>query len=114
MPRPTRRYYNRLEEYLRWIPQGSDFLSVPVEVAVPGGVSAAEAMCSEESTGRDLPCAEPGLLAQYRQGKRLRDWHITEWRAGVGAGLFWPFEFIGTLGCDEHNAGSIFGRSVGL
>jgi hypothetical protein len=103
----TRRYHKRLAEYLRWISPGVDFLR-PHKVAVsPHGVSAAEAMCAEESRGVILPCREPELLARYQQGKRLRDWHISEWRSGIKDGLFVPSEFIGSLGCDESNVESI-------
>lgn len=59
-------------------------------------------------------CKDPRLLSDYIQGKKSRDWHITEWRAGSqhGAGLFLSEEFIGTLGCTMENFESIFGRPV--
>lgn len=55
-------------------------------------------------------CSDPNKLSDYVQGKKCRDWHITEWKSGIEDGLFIPEEFLGTLGCNEKEFESIFGR----
>lgn len=57
-------------------------------------------------------CSDPKKLSDYMQGKKSRDWHISEWRLGVKQGLFWPEEFIGTLGLTRENFESIFGCEI--
>lgn len=54
--------------------------------------------------------SEPELLADYHQGKILRDWHITEWKDGIRMELFQAEEFLGCLGCTKDNFKSIFGH----
>lgn len=107
MRRIKAKYLKRLECYLMWrtgnlFRQTFDF--------DPNGVTAAEAMCAWESEGTPLPSAtsEPELLADFVQGKKSRDWHITEWRLAVKQGLFKPEEFAGCLGLDEKEFQSAF------
>lgn len=106
------KYKRVLEGYLRWIGEDSVFMR-PVEISRdPTGPSAAEWMKDWESRGLEsLTTSEPELLARYQQGKRCRDWHISEWKQGVREGLFIAEEFIGTLGMDEENFASVFGHA---
>jgi hypothetical protein len=103
------RYRKTLEGYLLW--RVGDFLRVPFLLDL-NGPTAAESMMLWESTGRPLPvsCSEPELLADYVQGKRSRDWHITEWRDGISRGYYRQEDFLGTLGVRTRaDLESIFG-----
>lgn len=55
-----------------------------------------------------LTCSDRLLLAQYIQGKTLRDWHITEWRNGVKEGLFKKEEFFDELLSKNEDPDLIF------
>lgn len=96
----TQRYQKRLHNYLLW--RVGDFLR-PAEIPYDSsGPSAEVAMCDWESRGIEpIVSSNPSLLANFIQGKRSRDWHISEWRLGIKEGLFKPEEFVGSLGCDS-------------
>jgi hypothetical protein len=64
----------------------------------------------EARGSKPVSSCEPNLLADYVQGKRSRDWHITEWKEGCRSGEFYPEEFLGSLGMDEQEFKSVFGH----
>ena len=95
----SRRYRNKLQEYLLW--RVDNFLR-PADLPI-GAVSPEECMLNWESKGSvPVSTTVPATLASYIQGKQCRDWHITEWREGIRQGLFKPEEFIGTLGLENY------------
>lgn len=106
------KYQRVLDGYLRWIGTCGVFLrgkSLPQNDDAP---DAYDCMKRWESEGiRPVSTSEPELLADYVQGKTLRDWHISEWKDGIRQDLFWAEEFLGTLGVDESNFPSIFGHA---
>lgn len=107
--RVKRKYLNTLESYLRWITD--DFLRPKYQFDA-NGISAAEAMLRWETYGEALPThsSEPEMLAKYVQGKTSRDFYIKSWKDGIKAGDFLAEEFLGTLGMDEKEFRSVFGR----
>lgn len=110
------RYQQTLDEYLEW--RTGNFLrpQFVLGCAYPKRKhrTALHAMKEWESEGRALSefSCEPEKLADYVQGKKSRDWHITEWKEGCRKGLFLAEEFIGTLGLSGQNFESIFGFPV--
>lgn len=111
------RYKKTLDNYLKWCGD-SNFLRPS---AVPAGstLSAAQAMRDSETYGVcPQQCVEPELLARYLQGKACREFHITEWKApsirmgnwGEETALFYPEEFLGTLGMDRETFKFVWGR----
>jgi hypothetical protein len=105
--RTLKRYRRTADEYLRWLGDGSCSLFRSTFPYNPTGPTALEVMCAWESTGTPITdTCEPDILANYVQGKRSRDWHITEWRLGISSGEFCKREFLGTFGLtqDELNA----------
>jgi len=97
----TSRYARRLAEYARFA-EGGGCLFRPVCLE-GGSVTAEAAMADWESRGVALPAQVIGAvrLSTYVQGKRSRDWHISEWRQGVREGWFRMEEFVGTFGLTE-------------
>lgn len=106
------KYLRTLEGYLEWRGSGI-FLrpkELPLDEAAP---TAAESMKRWESEGKETGAtSEPELLASYIQGKKSRDWHISEWKDGIRMELFDAEEFLGTLGCNRQNFESIFGHPI--
>jgi len=110
------KYKRVVEEYLLWRVEGEVFQRPNFEYSFEGK-SALEAMRDWESYGVPLPreSCEPELLADYVQGKKSRDWHISQWREGIKAGLFYPWEFVGELGCTNDNVETLLGyTSLGI
>ena len=107
--RVKQKYINVLTRYLRWV--ADDFLR-PKFSYDPNGMSAAEAMLRWETHGEALPesTSEPDLLAKYVQGKTSRDFYIENWREDWKQGQACPEEFLYTLGFDEQEFRSVFGR----
>lgn len=107
--RVKRKYQNALDHYLLWV--ASDFLR-PHFGYDESGISAAEAMLRWETYGEKLPLvtSEPELLALYVQGKTSRDYYISNWRDDVKTGQALAEEFLYTLGFDEQEFRSVFGR----
>jgi len=103
------KYRNTLTHYLEWITD--DFLRPKFEYD-EAGQTAEEAMFMWETHGQALPkgCKEPDLLAKYVQGKTSRDFYIKNWREDIKQGQAWPEEFLFTLGFDESEFRSVFGR----
>ena len=103
------KYRNALNHYLEWITD--DFLRPKFEHD-PDGIAADEAMLRWETYGEALPGAskEPELLAKYVQGKTSRDFYIKNWKEDVKQGQAWPEEFLYTLGFNEVEFNSVFGR----
>lgn len=62
--------------------------------------------------GINMPLSFGYVLDSYAHGKASREWHIKNWKEGIEKKLFFPEEFIGTLGCNEDNFESIFGRKI--
>lgn len=102
----------RLAEYTHWI--AGDFLRPDLVPQDPSFPTAEEAMFLWETHGKEpTGCSDSGTLQKYVQGKKSRDWHITEWRLGVSQKLFVPEEFFGVLGLrTAAEFKSIFGREV--
>ena len=114
MKAKTRKKYQlTLDGYLRW---RSDDVKLfrPMIQPDPSAPDACEVMFAWESLGHPLShtCSEPDLLASYIQGKRSMDWHISEWKAGIQDGLFWPWEFIGTFGLTWQELKKLFGADA--
>lgn len=107
--RVKQKYKNTLTRYLEWV--ASDFLR-PKFGHDPTGLSAAEAMLQWETHGIQLPesSSEPDLLAKYVQGKTSRDFYITNWKEDCKDNHCLPEEFLYTLGFDEIEFRSVFGR----
>lgn len=106
--RLSKKYAKTLENYLKW--RVDNFLRVPMPFAMDGP-SAAEAMFNWETHGKPpTHSSEPDLLADYMQGKKSRDWHITEWKSGVKMGYFEPKEFLGCLGLEDKDWKRVFGN----
>jgi hypothetical protein len=103
------KYRNALTRYLEWI--ADDFLRPKFQYD-EGGLPAAEAMLQWETHGKALPEAssEPDLLAKYVQGKTSRDFYIKNWRDDCKQGQAYPEEFLYTLGFNEDEFRSVFGR----
>lgn len=97
--------------------QGGTLRLTDFVIADSNGLTASELMYAFETHGRadSMPCSEPDILQLYVQGKRSRDWHVTEWRLGVKQRLFIPEEFFGALGLrTAKEFESIFGRALDL
>jgi hypothetical protein len=107
--RVKQKYKNTLAKYLTWVKD--DFLR-PKFLFDENGIGAAEAMLEWETYGKALPActSEPDLLALYVQGKTSRDFYIENWREDCKTGQAWPEEFLYTLGFNEHEFRSVFGR----
>jgi hypothetical protein len=107
--RVKKKYQNTLAKYLTWVKD--DFLRPKFQFD-ENGISAAEAMLEWETYGKALPShtSEPDLLALYVQGKTSRDFYIENWREDCRSGQAWPEEFLYTLGFNEHEFRSVFGR----
>jgi hypothetical protein len=103
------KYRNTLAHYLEWITD--DFLR-PKFKYDGGGLSAAEIMLRWETYGEALPesSSEPDLLAKYVQGKTSRDFYIKNWKEDVKNGWLHPEELLYTLGFNEVEFRSVFGR----
>lgn len=109
----SQHYRNVLLEYLNW--RTGNFLRPPNVPLDATGPSPEEAMKLWESEGKvPTSCSDPDKLADYIQGKKSRDWHITEWKQGVEDCYFLREEFIGTLGLTLENFSSIFGREPNM
>lgn len=108
--RVKQKYKNTLNKYLEWVKD--DFLR-PKYKLDPDGMTAAEAMLRWETYGESLPvgCQEPELLAVYVQGKTCRDFYIKNWRDDCKESMAYPEEFLYTLGFDEVEFRSVFGRA---
>ena len=63
-----------------------------------GNQTAEEAMVAWEGRGIPLPShvKNPSKLADYVQGKRLRDLSISMYREDIKAGILFPIELVGT------------------
>jgi hypothetical protein len=107
--RVKQKYKNTLAKYLTWVKD--DFLR-PKFLFDETGISAAEAMLEWETYGKPLPShtSEPDLLALYVQGKTSRDFYIENWREDCREKQAWPEEFLYTLGFNELEFRSVFGR----
>lgn len=107
--RISKKYKRRLNNYLLW--RSGDFLRPQVGFS-EDSPCAAESMLRWESKGDSRPTvsSEPGLLADYIQGKMSRDWHITEWLEGWNKGLFLAEEFLGVLGMTTEEFVRVFQR----
>jgi hypothetical protein len=111
----TEKYKRRLNDYLRWIPNNSNFLRPKNVKEDPLGPSPEQIMIDWESQGcYSVSSSDPIRLSLYMQGKICRDWHIKEWKEGCEKGLFLEEEFLGTLGCDESSFAGIFGREPNM
>lgn len=94
------KYKKTLNGYLKWT-KGSNVFKENFYFD-PDGLSAFEAMKRWESEGKPITVSsEPELLSLYVQGKKSRDWHITEWKQGIKEGYFLWWEFIGSFGLGE-------------
>lgn len=94
------KYKKTLNGYLKWT-KGSNLFKENFNFD-PNGPSAFECMKNWESNGTPITATkEPKLLSQYVQGKKSRDWHITEWKSGIKEGYFLWWEFIGTFDLSE-------------
>ena len=93
------KYQAILDKYLRWVVSSSNLFLPSLVEQDDNGLPPDIIMRDWESQGVRIPltCSDPLLLAQYIQGKTLRDWHITEWRKGVQDGLFLKQEFTDDL-----------------
>jgi hypothetical protein len=107
--RIKQKYQNALTHYLEWIT--NDFLR-PKFGYDANGLSAAECMLRWETYGEALPThsSEPELLAKYVQGKTSRDFHIKNWKEDVRNQWLHPEELLYTLGFNEVEFLSVFGR----
>jgi hypothetical protein len=107
--RVKQKYQNALTHYLEWITD--DFLR-PKFVYDENGMSAAESMLRWETYGEALPThsSEPELLAKYVQGKTSRDFYIKNWKEDVRNQWLHPEELLYTLGFNESEFRSVFGR----
>lgn len=107
--RIPRHYDTTLAKYLKYRTGG--FLrpsEVPFSESAP---DAKTCMFAWETHGHTpAVTSEPSLLADYIEGKKSRDWHISEWRSGVTDGYLTPIELLGTLGVDEAEFYGIFGH----
>ena len=103
----TRRYRARLDDYLRW--RGTERVLFRPTFTEGDGPSAEAAMQAWESRGVALPAVVAGAdrLADYVQGKRSRDWHITEWRQGIRSGWILPEELVGTFGLTAEEIATV-------
>ena len=107
-----------LNKYLPWMSGGLLRPPLPLE----GPLDADQAFYDYETDGCSLPirCGNPKRLADLVQGKKCRDWHITEWSQCIirtgnlndADALFYPEEFLGTLGLDEQEFQGVFGRPL--
>ena len=106
-----------LERYLKWLPKDGNIFLRPVFIYTEGAPSAAEVMLDWEGRGigkdvvdhlgtfkladgtltkvNQTATCEPDLLADYVQGKKLRDFNITNWREDVAKGFLSPKELVG-------------------
>jgi len=109
------KYQLVLNGYLRW--STNEFLRpelLPFDNSSP---TAAECMLKWESYGIEpISTSEPELLSDYVQGKKSRDYYITEWKSGIKDGLFVAEEFylsgsgiFSPIGSDKEFE-TIFGR----
>ena len=107
--RVKQKYLNVLNRYLEWVT--NDFLRPKFEYD-ENGMSAAESMLRWETYGEALPThtSEPDLLAKYVQGKTSRDFYITNWKEDVRNQWLYPEELLYTLGFNEVEFRSVFGR----
>lgn len=108
--------------YLSWIPRDrkllierlvrdGSYLKGIIE-SPERGVSPETAMKDWESNGIAFPRLTTNRLqlALYYEGKKQRDFHISEWLRGVKDGLFEPEEFLDCMGMDIAEFKSVFGR----
>ena len=107
--RIKQKYLNALNHYLEWIT--NDFLR-PKFGYDENGMSAAESMLRWETYGESLPThsSEPDLLAKYVQGKTSRDFYIKNWKEDVRNQWICAEELLYTLGFNEVEFRSVFGR----
>lgn len=104
----SNKYQRSLDRYLEWervtTPASGTFqetrISAPeIGISTIGGLSAADALCQWESTGKpsQVCSTEQTLLARYLLGKRQRDW----WSKEIGwwnkYASFVPEEFLNHL-----------------
>ena len=118
-PKVRERYQKVLDRYLKWIPEES-IMFLPNSITYePSAPAALICMFAWETHGvRCLETCEPALLARYIQGKKSRDWHISEWLSCIirrgnpkeEMALFYPEEFLGVLGMDTQEFVSVFER----
>src|SRR5580698_5732920 len=95
--RIRQRSKNRLEKLYRpWLIDKSMFMR-PSSNYDPNGLSAAEIMIRWEGRGEPVPLttSEPELLDDYVQGKKLRDWHITEYKDDIKKGIMFIEDMVG-------------------
>ena len=104
----SQKYLSILGTYLEWenvsTPASGTFQESSKQLPQIGiaddGLSAAEAICVWESTGKSC-CVIPqesGLLARYLHGKSQRDWWTREIGWWNKNGSYFPEEFLALLG----------------